>query len=119
MSGLIKGNHGIPCLVVECLGSGQVMRRQVKVLLHVREPQTGARVIVLGVQRQGFVNNLVRDGREEDAEIGGHVVLGVDSRVGLAVGLVLLVGQNYGAGEVEALLVELGLVLGDLAIDDW
>lgn len=112
-------HHGIPGLVVERVRKGHVVRRQVKVLLDVVEPQPGAGVVVLGVQRQNLGDFIIGDGREEDAQVRRHVGGGVDARVGPAIDLVLLVGDDGGAGEVEALLVKRGLVrVGDEAAVD-
>lgn len=77
-------------------------------------PKTRARVVVLGVQLERRVHLFVGDGGEEDAQVGGNILGGVNARPRLAVALVLLVGNNRRAGEVEALLVELRLVrVGD------
>lgn len=88
-------------------------------LLHVGEAKTRRGVVVLGVKRQNLVDNSIVDGGEEDAEVSSDILGGVHAVVGLAVGLVLLVGDDDGAGEVEAALVELSLVgVGDdVAVD--
>lgn len=119
MRGASNLDHGVPGLVVHRMGKGHVVRSKIEVLLDIREPQPRAGVVVLGVQRQNLVDLGVGDGREEDAQVRGHVLGGVDARVRPAVDLVLLVRDDGRAGEVEAALVELRLVrVGDkVAVD--
>lgn len=119
MGSLVKRDEAVPGLVVHGVGEGEVVGRQVEVLLHVGEAQAGLGVVDLGVQREDLVDDGVGDGGEEDAQVGRDVLGGVDARVGLRVGLVQLVGGDDGAGEVEAALVELGLVRvgDDVAVD--
>lgn len=114
VGGRVDLDHAVPGLVIEGVGKGHVVGGQVKVLLHVGEAQTGAVVVILGVERQDLVDLFIGDGREEDLQVGRDILSGVNTSVSLAVGLVLLVGNDSWAGEVEAVLVELGLVsIGD------
>lgn len=114
VSGRVDLNHAVPGLVVEGVGEGHVVGGQVKVLLHVAEAQTRAVVVILGVESQDRVDLGIGNGREENLQVGRDILSGVDTVVGLAVGLVLLVGNDSRAGKVESVLVELGLVgIGD------
>lgn len=66
-------DESVPGLVLERMGDGQVVCRQIKVLLHVRESQTSGRVVGLGIKSQRFVDDSIGDGREEDSQIGWNV----------------------------------------------
>lgn len=114
MGRLVDLHHAVPSLVGHSMRESHVVGGEIKVLLHVREAQAGALIVVLGVQCESLLHLGIGDGREENAQISRHVLGGVDTRPSLAIRLVLLVGDDGWAGEVEAVLVELSLVrVGD------
>lgn len=107
---LIDLHHAVPSLVGHSMCKSHVVGSKIKVLLHVREAQAGALIVVLRVQGQSLLHLNVGDGGEENTQVSRHVLGGVDARPSLAIRLVLLVGDDGWAGEVEAVLVELSLV---------
>lgn len=114
MRGRVKRDPGVPGVVLESVSKGEVLASQVERLLHVGEAEAGALVVILGVELKKLLNDVVSDGREEDAELGRNISGGVHARVGLAVGFVLLVRDDQGTAEVEVTSVQAGLVgVGD------
>lgn len=111
---LVDLHHAVPSLVGHSMRESHVVGSKIKVLLHVREAQAGALVVILRVQGESLLHLGIGDGGEENAQVSRHVLGGVDTGPSLAIRLVLLVGNDSRAGEVEAVLVELGLVsVGD------
>lgn len=79
MSGRAQRDHCIPCVVVKSLSNCQIMCNQIERLFHVGEAQAWAGVIGLGVQFQKLIDNVIGDGREENSQVGGHILGGVDA----------------------------------------
>lgn len=69
MGRLIDLDHAVPCLVRHGVCESHVVGSEVEVLLHVREAQARALIVVLRVQGEGFLNFGVGDGGEENAQV--------------------------------------------------
>lgn len=110
MSRLVQCHQRIPSLVSKCLSKCKIVRGQIKGLLHIGEAQSRTGVVRFWVEIKDDLDLVIGDGWEEDSEFGGDVYGGVDAGVCLSVGFVLFVGDDHGAGKVEALLVELCFV---------
>ena len=110
MSSRAQSAKSVPSLVVHGMSCSKVVCRQIKVLLHVGKPKTGARVVGFGVEIEDLLDDTVCDGWKEYFQVSSDIFGSINSRISLAVGLMLLVGDNHRAAEVEATLVELSLV---------
>ena len=79
MSGSVQRDHSIPCIVVKSLSNCQIVCDQIERLFHVGEAQAWAGVIRLGVQFQKLIDDVIGDGREENSQVRGHILRGVDA----------------------------------------
>lgn len=110
VSGLVKSNHGIPCLILQSHGYYEVVCCEIKVLLHIRESQSGTLVVILRIQWWNLVHDFVFNGREENAKVFGDISSGINTRIRLTIFLTPSVAKNHRTGEIESVLVELGLI---------
>lgn len=69
MGSLVDLHHAVPCLVRHGMSESHVVRSEIEVLLHVREAETRALIVVLGVQGESFLHLGIGDGGEENAQV--------------------------------------------------
>lgn len=62
---LVDLHHSVPGLVGHSMRTSHVVGSKIKVLLHVREAQARALIVILRVQGEGLIHLGIGDGREE------------------------------------------------------
>jgi hypothetical protein len=111
---LAQIHTSVPGLVVKSVRQSKVFGCEIEGLLHVRKAKSGTGVICFRVQLKKFLNDIICDGWKENPQLSRHISGSVDAGVGLAIGLVKLVGYDKRTREVEALLVKLCFIrVGD------